>query len=454
MEICMPVAAQAPRAKRLFPGANVWSFRRDALNFLQSLVRTYGDIVQFSLGNETVYLFSHPDHIKDILVTNNRNFTKSRGLQRAKRLLGNGLLTSEGEFHRRQRRLSQPAFHRERIAGYADVMVARAAAMRDGWRDGETHDIAQEMMRLTLEVVAKTLFDAEVKEEMDEIGAALTTALELFTATMTLPFYELLEKLPLRQNKRFQVAKGRLDATIYRIIEERRRSGRDHGDLLSMLLMAQDDEGDGGGMTDEQLRDEAMTIFLAGHETTANALAWTWNFLAQHPEIEARMHAEIDQVLSGRTPTMDDFPKLKYTEMIFAESMRVRPPVWIIGRRAIDEYEVGGYTLPARSICLMSQYIVHNDARWHVDPERFDPERWTPERRDARPKFSYFPFGGGPRQCIGESFAWTEGALILATLAQRWRLAPASRQPVAMQPLITLRPRGGLPMTLRARRVG
>ncbi len=375
---------------------------------------------------------------------------KGEGLQRAKRLLGEGLLTSEGEFHLRQRRLAQPAFHRQRIAAYATTMVEYAARACDQWRAGETRDVARDMMRLTLAIAGKTLFDADVEGEADEIGEALTTTFELFNR-LTLPFAQLLERLPLPATRRFQKARERLDATIYRIIDERRASGADRGDLLSMLIAVRDEEGDGTGMTDEQLRDEAMTIFLAGHETTANALTWTWYLLSQHPDIEARFHAEVDEVLKGEPPTAEDFPRLPYTEMVFAEAMRLYPPAWIIGRRALGDYRIDGYTIPARSILLMSQYMTHHDARFFPDPFRFDPERWTPEARESRPKFSYFPFGGGPRLCIGESFAWMEGALVLATIARRFRMRLAPGHPVEMQPLVTLRPKHGMRMILESR---
>jgi cytochrome P450 len=330
-------------------------------------------------------------------------------------------------------------------------MAEHAGDMRDEWKAGEQRDIAREMMRLTLRIVAKTLFDADVRGEMDEIGSALTTALELFSATMTLPFYDLIEKLPLPQNQRFRSARARLDSTIYRIIEDRRKSDEDRGDLLSMLLIAQDTEGDGTGMTDQQLRDEAMTIFLAGHETTANALVWTWYLISQHPEVAAKFHAEIDAVIGDRLPTMEDFPKLKYTEMIFAESMRLYPPAWVFGRRAINSHELGGFTIPAKSIHLMSPYVVHHLPEFFPEPDKFIPERWTPEEKEKRPKFSYFPFGGGPRQCIGEGFAWVEGVLILATLGRKWnlRLVPGHR--VKTEPLITLRPKYGMMMTIEPR---
>jgi cytochrome P450 len=366
-------------------------------------------------------------------------------------LLGTGLLTSEGDVHLRQRRLAQPAFHRQRVAAYGATMAAYAAARRDRWRSGATVDVHQEMMALTLAIAGKTLFDADVEHEAAEIGAALATTFQSFHFGFFLPFGELLERLPLPATLRFRKARARLDATIYRMIDERRRSGADRGDLLSMLLLAQDTEGDGGGMTDLQLRDEAMTIFLAGHETTANMLTWTWYLLSQHPDVEARLHAEVDAALGDRLPTANDLARLPYSRMVLAEAMRLYPPAWIIGRRALGPFEAAGYEIPARSIILASQYVTHRDARWFPDPERFDPERFTPEQQAARPKFAYYPFGGGPRVCIGEQFAWMEGVLVLATIAQRWTLRLVPGHPVALQPIITLRPKFGMRMTVEAR---
>ncbi|MDX2031813.1 MAG: cytochrome P450 [Blastocatellia bacterium] len=441
---------QPPGPKPILPGFNFLALRRDRIGFLTGLMREYGEIVHFKLGPVPVYLLSNPEHIRDVLITNNRQFMKGEGLQRAKRLLGEGLLTSEGEFHLRQRRLAQPAFHRQRIAGYGDTMVDYARQMREDWQPNETRDIAREMMRLTLAIAGKTLFGTDVIKEADEIGAALSTTMEAFNR-LTLPFSHLIEKLPLPSIRRFEQAKERLDATIYRIIEERRASGEDKGDLLSMLIQARDTEGDGTGMTDLQLRDEAMTIFLAGHETTANALTWTWYLLSQNPAAEARFHEEIDQVLAGRLPTAEDYPRLKYAERVFAESMRLYPPAWIIGRRALSDYAIDGYAIPAGSILLMSQYVMHHHPAYFPDPDRFDPDRWTPEAKEARPQFSYFPFGGGPRLCIGEQFAWMEGVLVLAVIAQRWRPRLAPGHPVAMQPLVTLRPKHGMKMVLAPR---
>ncbi len=423
---------------------------RNPLAMMVAMQRDHGDIAHWRIGPQDIYLFSHPDLIRDVLVTNQKNFHKSRGLERAKRLLGNGLLTSEGEFHLRQRRLAQPAFHRQRIATYAGTMIDYAERTGARWQDGETVDMHNEMMRLTLGIVARTLFDADVDNEAAEIGAALTQAFESFNLAM-LPFTELLEKLPLPAVRRFNAARDTLDRTIYRMIEERRRSGEDRGDLLSMLLLATDTEGDGGGMSDLQLRDEALTIFLAGHETTANALTWTWYLVSQNPDVEAKLHAEVDAVLGDRAPCFEDLLLLPYTRMVFAESMRLYPPAWAIGRRALEPFDVRGYRIPKRAVVLMSQYIVHRLPEYFPDPERFDPERWTPEAQASRPKFSYFPFGGGTRVCIGEQFAWMEGVLLIAALSRKWRMNLVPGHPVEVQPLITLRPKHGMSMTVHKR---
>jgi cytochrome P450 len=441
--------ADPPGPRACFPGHMLLEFARRRLPFLIESAARHGDIVFFRVGNERIYLFNHPDLIRDVLVTNQKNFTKSRALVRAKKVLGEGLLTSEGEFHLRQRRLAQPAFHRDRIAAYALSMVDYADRAASRWHSDATMDLHDEMMKLTLAIVAKTLFSADVQGEAVEIGEALDTTFAAFNIGV-LPFSEVLEKLPLPYIKRFNAARARLDATIYRIIDERRRTSEDKGDLLSMLLLAQDTEGDGGGMTDTQVRDEAMTIFLAGHETTANALSWTWYLLSRNPEVEARLHREVDS-LAGRIPGPADMPRLAYTRMILAESMRLYPPAWAVGRRAVGAFEAGGYLIPARSMVLMSQYIVHRDSRFYPDPERFDPDRWLPEAASARPKFSYFPFGGGTRICIGEQFAWTEGVLVLATIARRWKLRYVGDAAPALEPRITLRPRGGLRMRVESR---
>jgi cytochrome P450 len=448
----MSTQTSPPGPKSFIPGLQLLAFSRGPLEFLTNVARRYGDVARFTNGTQDYFMLNHPDYIRDVLVTHNADFMKGRGLQRAKRLLGEGLLTSEPPLHRRQRRLAQPAFHRQRIASYASMMVDYSLRMeRERWRDGQALDIAQEMMHLTLAIVGKTLFDTDTEAEAEEVREALTATMESFSRFM-LPFTELLDRLPLPATRRFQRARVRLDAIIYRMIDERRRSGEDRGDLLSMLIMAQDEEEDGAGMTDEQLRDEAMTIFLAGHETTANALTWTWYLLSQHEDVEAKLHAEVDAVLGERPPVAEDLPQLRYTEMVLAESMRLYPPAWILGRRALKDYEVGGFRLPAGSIVVLSPYVMHRDERYFPDPSRFDPERWTPEAKEARPPFSYFPFGGGPRRCIGEGFAWMEGILVIATLSRLWRMRLVPGHVVETRPVVTLRPKHGMRMTLERRK--
>jgi cytochrome P450 len=430
-------------------GSMIYRPGRDPLAFFSDLARVYGDIAAFRMGGEQVFLLNDPQLVRDVLVTHNKNFRKGKGLERSKRVLGEGLLTSEGAAHLRQRRLMQPAFHRDRIAAYGDVMVGDADRLRRRWTNGSTLDIAREMNRLTLSIVGKTLFDVDVESQAAEVGEALTGVMESFWMLM-LPFADFLERLPVPKLRRARLQRARLDAIIYRMIADRRASGRDHGDLLSMLLSAQDEE-DGGGMTDVQVRDEAMTIFLAGHETTANALTWLWYLVGAAPEVEATLHAEIDAALHGRLPTMADLGSLPYVERVVTEAMRLYPPAWLLGRRAIGEYPIGPYVAPARSILLMSPYLIQRDARYYADPGTFNPDRWTPEFRAALPKFAYFPFGGGPRQCIGESFAWMELILLVATIAQQWRLRLVPGHPVVPQPLITLRAKHGMRMTLEQR---
>ena len=426
-------------------------FRRDPLGFLMSLASRYGDVVYFRLvGPQGIYLINNPEYIKDILVTNSRNFTKSRGLEVAKRFLGEGLLTSEGEFHRRQRRLAQPAFHQQRIESYGTTMVHYADAFSERWHDNHAVDMAEEMMKLTLAVVGKTLFDADVESEAGEIREALTEIMHVFRFGLTLPFGDKIEKILVFPRLRFQRAKARLDAIIYRIIGERRASGVDRGDLLSMLLMSQDEDSH-DGMTDQQVRDEAMTLFLAGHETTANALTWAWYLISQDAEVERRLQAELDKVLAGRLPAAKDASRLPYTEAVFAEAMRLYPPAWVTGRRALADYKIGDYHIPAGSILLMSQWVTHHDQRFFSDPFKFDPDRWTPELRASRPRFAYYPFGGGPRVCIGEPFAWMEGVLLIATLARKWRASLVPGHRVETEPLITLRPKYGMRMRLKRR---
>jgi cytochrome P450 len=388
----LPVAPHAiPGPRRRFIGEFAIAMSRDPLTFLSELARQHGDVVRFPIGRETLHLLNHPDLIRDVLVTNQRNFKKGRGLERAKLLLGEGLLTSEGDAHLRQRRMMQPAFHRQRIAAYGDIMRDYSVRRASRWRNGSSFNLHAEMMALTMAIVGRTLFGADVEEEAPEVGEALAAAFEAFNFSFFLPFGELLQRLPLPSSRRFKRGRARLDATIYRIIADRRRSGTDTGDLLSMLLLARDDEGDGAAMSDLQLRDEVMTLFLAGHETTANALTWTFYLLASHPEVERRLQAEVDALPAD--PSAADLPQLPYTRMVLSESMRLYPPAWIVGRRALGAFDAGGHAIPTRSIVIVSPWVTQRDGRWFPDPERFDPERWRPEVAADRPKFSYFPFG-------------------------------------------------------------
>jgi cytochrome P450 len=441
--------SQPPGPRSIIPFRYLRTLQRDPIPFFARVASKYGDAARFFVGPQQIFLFNHPDLIREVLVTQHRSFHKSRVLQRSKIIFGEGLLTSEEELHKRQRRLVQPAFHRQRIGRYAEVMIDRAAKLQERWRDGEVLDVHHEMMGLTLSVVAKTLFDADVDEEADEIGVALTSLVDLFPALMN-PLSNLLRRLPLPQTLRFRRSIERLDKTVYAIIDERRKSGEDRGDLLSMLLMAVDEEGDGGGMTDLQLRDEAMTLFLAGHETTANALAWTWYLLAQNPATLLELHRELDTVLGDRMPAPDDYIRLPYTEMVVAESMRMFPPAWAVSRLAVEEVMIGDWLVPRGAVVVAAQAVTHRDPRWWPKPDRFDPLRFTPEAKASRPKLAYFPFGAGPRVCIGEGFAWMEAVLIVATLAQRWRLELVSRD-VTPQASITLRPKGGIRMRLHRR---
>ncbi len=439
-----------PTVKAGFFGGHFIKFRRNPTDFLTNLAKL-GDVTFLKLGGKPAYFLNHPDLIRDVLVTNNSKFIKGRALQRSKKLLGEGLLTSEGAAHLRRRRMIAPAFHREKLKTYAEAMTEFAATMANEWQDGEVRDIDKEMMHLTLQIVGKTLFGANVDDEANEVGAALTAIIEMFNYLL-LPFSELLEKLPFPQSNRFNRSKETLDKVIYGIINERRKLGEDKGDLLSMLLLAQDEE-DGAAMTDEQVRDECLTLFLAGHETTANALTWTFYLLSQNAEKSAKLNEELDRVLPNeKVPTIEDLPNLKYTESVLAESMRLFPPAWAIGRLAIEAHEFGGYEVPKGALVLLSPYITHRDARFWEKSGEFVPERWEElSIKEAGNKFIYFPFSKGVRNCIGESFAWTEGILLIATFLRNWNLQLMPEQKIALNPLMTLRPKYGMKIKIEKR---
>jgi cytochrome P450 len=436
-----------------------WVKLGNPILLFEYLHRTFGNIAHYRFMGTPIVFLNDPDYIREVLVTQASSFVKERTVKRMKVLLGEGLITSDDPIHIRQRRIAAPAFHRQRIAAYADQIVAIAAAQRDRWQPGQVIDIAAASMALSLEIVARTLFDAEVTDDIRRINDEVNTVMGLYNFLVAFPKLEWFINLPIPGILKFRRSKARLDAVVDRLVAERRREmaagAPDKGDLLHMLLTSTDDQADAQGrhtgMSDDQIRDEVLTIFLAGYETVANALTWTWYLLSQHPEIAATMHAELDAVLAGRLATLADYPQLRYTEQVFAESMRLYPPAWAMGRMSTKEIKLGPYTLPVGSHVFFSQYIMGRSPEYFPDPLRFDPDRFTPEAKAARAKYTYFPFGGGSRQCIGEAFAWMEGTLALATLAQRWQPRFVPTYPIVLQPKITLRPRDPVMMAMEPR---
>jgi len=426
------------------------TFGQDWSGFLTRCARQYGDVIFFRFLNVPICLVVHPDGIEQILVKNSGNFLKSRDYRALKAVLGNGLLTSEGEFWQAQRKLIQPAFRHENIITYARIMTETAAVMLAGWRDGETRDINEEMMSATLDIVAKSLFGSDVSAKARGVGQAMAVVMEQFIGQANMAFV-LPDKIPIPKSARLRRSMKHLDNVVYELIRARRAAPKHTGDLLGVLLEAQDEGG--GRMADEQLRDEIMTLFLAGHDTTANALSWTWYLLAQNPEKEEALYAELRAVLGNRAPTAADLPQLRYTEMVIKESMRLYPPAWGVGRRAIRDFELDGYHIPAGTNFFLLQWVTQRDARFFVEPERFEPERWRddPIRNGKLPRFSYFPFGGGPRVCVGAGFAMMEVTLLLAMIAQRFRLALEPGQTIEPLFSVTLRPKSGMRMVLHER---
>jgi cytochrome P450 len=447
------------------------------------------------MGTSIIFI-NDPRYIQNVLVHDAAHFVKERTVRRMKVLLGQGLITSDDPIHIRQRRIAAPAFHRQRIAAYGDQIVSIAASHRDQWQPGETIDIAAASMALSLEIVARTLFDTDVTPDIRAINDEVNTIMGLYNFIVAFPRVESFLHLPIPGIIKFRKSKGRLDAVVNRLITEHRKSTVDKGDLLSMLLASKYEPDENGshkgavfggstglqpgektseaqralapglsstqppgpeGMSDDQIRDEVLTIFLAGYETVANALTWTWYLLSQNPKVEAKLHAELDTVLGigagkqHRLPTLADYPQLRYTEQVFAESMRLYPPAWAMGRMSTREVHLGPYNIPAGAHVFFSQYIMSRTPEYFPDPLRFDPDRFTPEAKAARPRFAYFPFGGGSRQCIGESFAWMEGVFSIATVAQRWRMEYLGTTPPVPQAKITLRPRDPLMMRLIVR---
>jgi len=436
-----------PGPKPHFLIGNMPLASRDPLSTFLKWAREYGDIFYYRAAWLPVYFLNHPDLIESVLVRNPANFQKDRVIRNSRWFFGNGLLTSEGDFWLRQRRLSQPAFHRERVASYASIMTAYADEMLATWQSGETRDIHAEMMDLTLRVVVRSLFNVEA-EQTAAISAALNSLMRNATGIRMLvpPAGRYLPTPTMIEVRR---AVRHLEQTVYAIIERRRRDQRDTGDLLSMLIQVRDE--DGTRMTDKQLRDEVLTFLLAGHETTALALSWTWHLLAQHADIECQLHQELDRVLGDRAPTFSDLAALPYTDAVIKESMRLYPPAWSLARTVMSDIDLAGYTVPKGANIVMSQWIMHRDPRYFSEPEKFMPERWLGDKLRKLPRFAYFPFGGGPRQCIGAAFAQMEAAILVASIARRFGLRSVPGHPVIPVPSFTLRPKHGIRMTVERR---
>jgi cytochrome P450 len=432
---------------------NTLQFQRDSLGFLVRAAKDYGDVARYRLGNITFHQVNHPDGAQRILQDNQRNYIKGDLFDIVRQLAGDGLFTSEGEPWLRQRRLMQPAFHRSQIAGFGEIMTGRTLDMLAQWQQradpAQPLDVAEELTGLTMAIIAETMFGARLDGDIHAVSQAIGVLLADINFRFQLPFYPSL-RWPTLRNRRALAAMRVVDDVVLGMIEQRRRSGEQRADLLGMLMAARDEET-GEGMLDKQLRDEVVTIFVAGHETTAVLLTWVFYLLAEHPEVEAALHAELAGALGGRTPGMADVPNLRLTRMIIDETLRLYPPAWITNRQAVAEDEVCGYHIPAGAVVAVSPYVLHRLPAYWPDPERFDPQRFAPDAAHQRPRFAYMPFGGGPHQCIGNSFALLEATLILATVAQRYRLRLPAGAVVTPQPKSTLRPAGGLPMLLDAR---
>jgi cytochrome P450 len=444
-------------------GPKVWPrllrgefFRGNAATLLLTNAQRYGDLVSFRTLGRPVLQFNHPELVQEMLVRDSSHHHRNRVLQRSKYILGEGLLTSEEPLHMRQRRLAQPAFHRERIGAYGEVIAHATLTMTEGWGDGHVLDARKEMMSLALRIVGKTLFDTDLEQDVRKIGEA-ADSFQSFLPLAWLPFSKMLQGSPLPSMRRIRRGRAELDELIYGMIRERRADTRDRGDLLSMLMASVDtegvvDEGAEARMSDTQVRDECITVLLAGHETSANALSFALWLLGQHPAIQDEVAAESARVLDGRAPSAADYPHLKLAEQVFAEALRLYPPVWVTARTAAESYEYRGMKIEQGTVLIAPQFVVHRDARFFPEPLMFDPSRFTAEAKALRPRMAYFPFGAGNRQCIGEGLAWMEGTLALAAMMQEWRVRPVegALRTIALAPSVTLRPRG--PVLLRVER--
>jgi cytochrome P450 len=426
------------------------SFARDPLAFLTGVADRYGDIANFRLGGIDVFFVRHPDYVREVLITQRAKFTISPIRARLDMVLGHGLFTSQGELHARQRRLMQPVFRKSRIEAYAGHMSELSRRSRGQWRANTEIDLTDEVMKLTMLITARSLFNHDIEDDAVAVSRNLAVLLEVFTR-LSSPFLRLSLKLPFPSTLRFNKAVRDLDAVIYRMIEKRRGASVAGNDLLSLLMQAQDDETN-VFMTERQLRDEVLTLLIAGHETTANLLVWTIYLLAQDSAADRRLHDEVRSLLDGRAEfTAADVDRMTYARMVILEGMRLYPPGWFIGRSALTDVDLGGHTVPKGAVVMMSQYVSQRDGRFFEDPERFVPGRWSGDFHDRLPRGAYFPFSAGDRHCIGEVFAWQEALLILATLVERWKFELVPGQDIRPRPSVTLRPDRAIRMTVRAR---
>ena len=429
-----------PGPKSSYPGSGFLRFRKDPMGFLERMAREFGDIVHWKMGGQNVFLINDANLIRDVLITQDKKFDKQ--LEAARSLLGLGLTVSSGEFHRRQRQSIQPGFYRDRIAKFAEVMVQCAARAQNRWGENATLDIKREMERIALRVVGETLFGVNLESHAEAVSRAMTRAIGS-PSNMMVPMLKWIEKLPLKGVRAAKAGRAVMHAVVDQVIRERRPSAGQTDDLLSSLLVADDQINDA---SDRQLHDEVMNLLIAGYETTANAMSWAWYLISQHPKVEDCLHQELDRVVGDRSPTMADFEALRLTQNVIRESLRLYPPLWIIWRRTLEDYPINGYVAPAGSLVLMCQHVTHRDKRYFPEPLRFNPDRWTEEFKEHMPKFAYFPFGGGSRQCIGDRFGFLEAVLVVATIARKWKLTLATGHPVVPAPLFTLRPKYGLRM--------
>ncbi len=442
----MTTLNKPPGPKGLPIVGSLFAFMKDYIGFLRSVAKTYGDFAYFELAGRKIYLINNPEFIKDILITNNRNFSKSKVLKRSKIVVGEGLLTSEGETHLKNRRLIQPLFHNKAIPNYADLMVSETKKFIDKWENDSVIDLHNEMMKITQTIVVKSLFGTDLGNKTQELIKSLNFIMNMFPRLL-MPFSEILDYLPLPSTIRFKKELKNIDNIIFELIEKRKNNYENKYDLLSILLSSKDEKGN-SYFTPNQIRDEVITFFIAGQETTSNSLCWAWYLISQNPEQRKNLYKEVEEVLGKNVPKIDDINKLKYVNNCFKEALRMYPPAWVVSRRVLNDYQLNGYTIPAGADIYMSQFVVHYDNKFYEEPDDFNPDRWEDENL---PRFAYFPFGGGTRRCIGEPFAIMEAVLIIALVAQNFELELEPGFIVEMQPLITIRPKYGMNMIVKKR---